>query len=54
MVFSVIPAEEKYLDLTQMQIAVMDIDGKNYKKLTSSPMPKLYPVSLIPVKRFCM
>jgi nitrogen regulatory protein PII-like uncharacterized protein len=26
-----------------MQIAVMDVDGKNYKKLTSSPMPKLYP-----------
>jgi WD40 repeat protein len=42
-VFSVIPAGEKYLDLTQMQIAVMDTDGKNYKKLTSSPFPKLYP-----------
>jgi hypothetical protein len=42
-VFSVIPAGEKYLDLTQMQIAVMDVDGKNYKKLTSGPLPKIYP-----------
>lgn len=43
-VFSVIPAGEKYLDLTQMQIAVMDTDGKNYRKITSGPFPKLYPV----------
>src|SRR5664280_825642 len=42
-VFSVIPEGEKYLDLTQMQIAVMDVDGKNYKKLTSDPLPKIYP-----------
>jgi len=42
-VFSIIPAGDKYLDLTQMQIAVMDVDGKNFKKLTSSPFPKIYP-----------
>jgi len=43
-VFSVIPILENHLDLKQMQIGIMDIDGKNYKKLTSDPMPKLYPV----------
>ena len=42
-VFSTIPAGEKNFDLMQMQIAVMDTDGKNYRKLTSSPFPKLYP-----------
>ena len=42
-VFSVIPIVGNNLDLTQMQIGIMDTDGKNYRKLTSVPMPKLYP-----------
>ena len=42
-VFSVIPIVGNNLDLTQMQIGIMDTDGKNYKKLTSDPMPKIYP-----------
>ena len=42
-VFSVIPIVGNDLDLTQMQIGIMDTDGKNYKKLTSDPMPKIYP-----------
>ena len=43
-VFSVIPITGNDLDLTQMQIGIMDTDGKNYKKLTSDPMPKIYPI----------
>ncbi len=42
-VFSVIPIVGNDLDLTQMQIGIMDTDGKNYKKLTTDPMPKIYP-----------
>jgi hypothetical protein len=42
-VFSVIPVVGNDLDLTQMQIGIMDTDGKNYRKLTSDPMPKIYP-----------
>ena len=42
-VFSAIPMGEKYLDMEQMQIAIMDADGRNLKKLTSSPLPKIYP-----------
>jgi len=42
-VFSIIPIVGHKLDLTQMQIGIMDTDGKNYKKLTSDPMPKIYP-----------
>jgi Tol biopolymer transport system component len=42
--FSVIPVSFiGNLDLGQMQIAVMDADGKNYKKVTSGPGAKLYP-----------
>lgn len=42
--FSVIPVSfTGSLDLGQMQIAVMDADGKNYKKVTSGPGAKLYP-----------
>lgn len=42
--FSVIPIKPKGgLDLGQMQIAVMDVDGKNYKKVTTGPGAKLYP-----------
>jgi Tol biopolymer transport system component len=42
--FSVIPIEPNDdLDLGGMQIAVMDTDGKNYKKVTTSPGAKLYP-----------
>jgi hypothetical protein len=42
-VFSIFPADKKYIDLTQMQIGVIDVDGQNFKKLTSSPFPKIYP-----------
>jgi Tol biopolymer transport system component len=43
--FSVIPKKpEGGLDLGEMQIAVMDADGKNYKKVTTGPGAKLYPV----------
>jgi Tol biopolymer transport system component len=42
--FSVIPHKPQGgLDLGQMQIAVMDADGKNYKKVTTGPGAKLYP-----------
>ena len=33
----------KTIDLNEMQIAVMDADGKNFKKVTSGPGAKLYP-----------
>jgi Tol biopolymer transport system component len=42
--FSVIPKKpEGGLDLGEMQIAVMDADGKNYKKVTTGSGAKLYP-----------
>jgi len=42
--FSVIPKKpEGGLDLGGIQIAVMDADGKNYKKVTTEPGAKLYP-----------
>lgn len=42
--FSVIPKKpEGGLDLGEMQIAVMDADGKNLKKVTTGPGAKLYP-----------
>ena len=42
--FSVIPKKPLGgLDLGEMQIAVMDADGKNYKKVTTGPGAKLYP-----------
>ena len=42
--FSVIPIKPNdELDLGAMQIAVMDADGKNYKKVTTGPGAKLYP-----------
>jgi hypothetical protein len=42
--FSVIPITVTgSLNLGKMQIAVMDADGKNYKKITTGPGAKLYP-----------
>jgi WD40 repeat protein len=42
--FSVIPIKPNDdLELGGMQIAVMDADGKNYRKVTSGPGAKLYP-----------
>ena len=42
--FSVIPIKPNDdLDLGQMQIAVMDANGKNYKKVTTGSGAKLYP-----------
>jgi tricorn protease-like protein len=42
--FSVFPIKPKGgLDLGNMQIAVMDADGKNLKKVTTGPGAKLYP-----------
>jgi WD40 repeat protein len=43
-VFSVIPMGEEYLDLGNMQIAVMDPDGKNMRKITTGPGAKIYPM----------
>jgi Tol biopolymer transport system component len=42
-VFATIPKKDGYLDLIQQQIAVMDPDGKNVRKLTTGPFPKEYP-----------
>lgn len=52
--FSIIPVKsgksplafisEDVLDLGDMQIAVMDADGKNFRKVTTGPGAKLYPV----------
>jgi hypothetical protein len=42
-VFPVIPIAGDDLNIKQMQIGIMDVDGKNYKKLTSDPFPKIYP-----------
>jgi len=42
-VFSVMPVIDRHLDLSEMQIAVMDVDGKNIKKITTGPGAKLYP-----------
>ncbi len=42
--FSVFPIKSNDdLDLGNMQIAVMDADGKNFKKVTTGPGAKLYP-----------
>lgn len=44
-VFSIIPIrKDDSLDLGDMQIAVMDPDGKNIKKITTGPGAKIYPV----------
>ncbi len=43
--FSVIPIKPNGgLELSEMQIAVMDADGKNFRKVTTGPGAKLYPV----------
>ncbi len=42
-VLSVMPVIDGHVDLSEMQIAVMDADGKNYKKITNGPGAKLYP-----------
>ena len=42
--FSVIPINSKgILDLGEMQIAIMDADGENYRKVTTGQGAKLYP-----------
>ncbi len=42
--FSVIPKKpEGGMELGEMQIAVMDADGKNFRKVTTGPGAKLYP-----------
>lgn len=41
--FSVIPVIDGHVDLADMQIAVMDTDGKNYRKVTTGQGAKLYP-----------
>ena len=43
-VFSAIPMGKEYLDLGNMQITVMDPDGKNLKKVTTGPGAKIYPI----------
>jgi WD40 repeat protein len=42
-VLSVIPMGDEYLNLADMQIAVMDPDGKNIRKITTGPGAKIYP-----------
>ncbi len=42
-VFIIYPKVDKKLDLAGMQVAVMDSDGKNIKKVTNSPGVKIYP-----------
>jgi Tol biopolymer transport system component len=43
--FSVIPIKPNDdLELGKMQIAVMDANGKNYRKVTTGPGAKLYPI----------
>lgn len=43
-VFSVMPIVRGSINIAEMQIAVMDTDGKNYRKVTTGPGAKLYPV----------
>jgi len=43
-VFSAIPMGRTYLGLSDMQIAIMDLDGKNVRKITTGPGAKIYPV----------
>lgn len=43
-VFAIIPIKGEYLELSDMQIAVMDPDGKNLEKITTGPGAKIYPV----------
>ncbi len=43
-VFAVMPMRDEHLELADMQIAVMDPDGKNLKKITTGQGAKLYPV----------
>lgn len=43
-VFAIIPIKGEYLELSDMQIAVMDPGGKNLKKITTGPGAKIYPV----------
>ncbi len=43
--FSVIPIKPKGgMNLSEMQIAVMDADGKNFKQVTTGPGAKLHPI----------
>ena len=47
--FSVIPRKPLGgLELGEMQITVMDADGKNLKKVTTGPGAKLYPTFSLP------
>jgi Tol biopolymer transport system component len=42
-VFSTIPRNGEQLDLNKMQLAIMDTDGNNIRKITRSDGPKMYP-----------
>jgi len=42
-VFSITPRGEKYLELEKMQIAVMDPEGKNVRRITNGSGAKIYP-----------
>lgn len=42
-VFVIIPKKDKALDLANMQIAVMDTDGRNIRRITNSPGTRIYP-----------
>jgi dipeptidyl aminopeptidase/acylaminoacyl peptidase len=42
-VFSAIPIKDGYLELADIQIAIMDPDGRNIRKITSGPGAKICP-----------
>ena len=43
-VFSIMPIIDGHVDLADMQIAIMDPDGKNIKKFTTGTGAKIYPI----------
>jgi Tol biopolymer transport system component len=42
-VFSVYPRKEDHLDLDKMQLAIMEPDGKNIRRITNTSGPKIFP-----------
>lgn len=42
-VLCIIPRKEKHYDINDMQIAIMDLDGKNVRKITHTSGPKIHP-----------
>lgn len=42
-VFTIVPRKGNRLDLDNMQLAIMEPDGKNERKITTTNRPKIYP-----------